>query len=82
MGVLLGIVAVRTRSLWPAVCCHLLNNLVSIFTPVFGGPDLATVLAGGHSVWTLVLAATGLVGGMVGLVRTTAKNEPSLVLSE
>lgn len=76
MGVLLGVVAVRTGGLWPAVLCHLLNNAVSILTPRLGGPGLDEVLRRGHPWWVVAAGAAALGLGLAGLLRATSRRAP------
>ncbi len=82
MGVLLGIVALRTGSLLPPLICHLLNNVVSIFTPILGGPGLPQILERGHGVGVVVVALIGMVGGFVGLYITTSPQSGDTERSE
>jgi membrane protease YdiL (CAAX protease family) len=75
MGLLLGFIAWRTGSIWVPVVCHLFNNLISLFVPVFGGPNLADVLEQGHSTWANALALASLVIGLTLLVKTTVSTQ-------
>jgi len=72
MGLMLGFVALRAGSIWVPVLCHLFNNVISLFSPVLGGPNLTEVLEQGHSTWTNALALASLVAGLALLVKTTA----------
>lgn len=76
MGVLFGVIAVRTGSLWAPVICHLLNNTVSILTPALGGPSLNDVLDHGHAPWLLGVGALLSLGGIFGLIRSTGSGPP------
>jgi len=71
MGLLLGVIAIRTGSLWPPMICHLVNNAVSIFTPRLGGPSLNDVLDHGHATGVVIAAIVTLVVGLAGLIWTT-----------
>jgi membrane protease YdiL (CAAX protease family) len=77
MGVLLGLIAVRTGGLWPAVLCHLLNNVVSILTPRLGGPGLDEVLRRGHAWWLVAAGAAAFGLGLAGLLRSTSRRAPA-----
>lgn len=74
MGLLLGFIAVRTGSIWPCVICHLVNNAISILTPILGGPSLVQVLDHGRSLPTTSIGAALLCAGLVGLMFTTSVN--------
>ena len=39
LGIWLGIVAWRAHSVWPAMLCHLFNNVVAVFASIRGDPD-------------------------------------------
>ncbi len=71
MGLLLGVIAVRTGNIWAPALCHLLNNSVSLLTPALGGPSLSNVLDQGHSTWVVVLGTCALGIGLIGLVKST-----------
>ena len=64
MGLLLGLIALRTGSVWPAVAAHFVNNVVSVLSPALGGPSLPEVLDRGHGPG---LVAAGLAATAVGL---------------
>ncbi len=63
VGLWLGVLAWRARSVWPAVLAHAVNNLLATLEARIGGPDghLLDALGGGAQVAVWVGAA-GLVG--------------------
>lgn len=75
MGLLLGFVALRTGSLWPAIACHLLNNSISVLVPAAGGPSLPDVMDHGLPAWLVAAGCAGLAAGLVGLVLSTRSDQ-------
>lgn len=67
MGVVFGIIAIRTGSIHMPIICHLVNNLASIFTPVLGGPSLPQVMETGHSTTAIAFGCVAFVVGLTGL---------------
>jgi membrane protease YdiL (CAAX protease family) len=71
MGLVLGWIALRTGSLWPPVFCHLVNNAISLLTPMLSSTGLREVLYQGHSTAVTAGGVTALLGGLFGLWWTT-----------
>lgn len=70
IGLYLGVVAYRCRSIWPAVAAHAINNFIcAVFAKLDG--DLSTVWREGHPVWVVIIAGLSFIGGLVGLIHYT-----------
>ena len=71
VGCLLGLLAVRSRSLGPCVLLHFLNNAVILILLACGAYDEATgalLVSQGAEIALYALSAVSLVGGLVWLV--------------
>lgn len=72
LGIWLGVVAWRCGSIWPAVCCHVVNNSVAMFeSQIAGSPGLSGAYAGWETSF-VVGSGLALVLSVILLVRTPA----------
>lgn len=74
IGIYLGFVTLATRSIWPAVAAHALNNLVCALFARFGGAAVSRVWETGHSPW-LLMAATLLTAASIAVLVRLRESE-------
>ncbi len=75
VGMYLGFVVLRTRSIWPGVAGHMLNNLVCALFARFSPPHTDQAWSTGHPPWVIVMAAAATMAAVVALVRLTGSRK-------
>lgn len=76
VGLFLGYLTERTGSLWPAIVCHTVNNMVSTLEVGLGGPEIEGALANAITVVASILVVALSVAYLRRRVRP-APTEPS-----
>ncbi len=76
VGFFLGYLTERTGSLWPAMVCHTVNNMVSILQTGLGGPEIEGELANAVTVVASILVVALSVGYLRRCVRPVATEPP------
>ncbi len=75
IGVYLGIVALRTGSVWPGVAAHAVNNLLCALFARYYSQDAGQVWSTGHSPLVLLAAAAVLTASLLMIFRMTERNQ-------
>ncbi len=68
LGLVFGYVTYKTKSLWPAVIIHMVNNLVATLSPYFLSESFAGTMV------YILFAIIGSVGIFIGILLTKNKN--------
>lgn len=68
LGLVFGYVTYKTKSLWPAIIIHMINNLVATIAPYVLSESF-----GGNTVY-IIFAIIGAIGIIIGLLLTKNKN--------
>lgn len=72
LGILFGYVTYKTKSLWPAIIMHMVNNTVSTIAPSVVGENLDSTLA------VIMLLITGFTISFIGIVFIIKNNKLTL----